>query len=148
MSLDLESKLSLEADEGAVAAFLDEHGGRLERDKEEPAIYWLTMVPASDPEESYVARFLWSIYPGAAPSVKFASSIDGSLEDSTAWPVVAGFRPESRDICMPITAEGFALHPDWTQTAEAWRSSGNPFLYVVSALQQRMNNQYSGRFGQ
>lgn len=148
MSLDLESKLSLEADEGAVAAFLREHGGRLRRDESEAAIYWATMVPASDPTESYLARLLWSSYPGAAPSVKFATSIGGSLEDSTAWPVVAGFRPQSRDICMPITAEGFALHPDWTQTAEAWRSSGNPFLYVVSALQQRMNNQYGGRFEQ
>jgi hypothetical protein len=47
---------------------------------------------------------------------------------------------------MPFTAEGFALHPDWTSTNEAWRETGNPFLYVSETLQRSLDTSYGGRF--
>jgi hypothetical protein len=145
VTLDLESALSLKADAEAVAEFVSEHGGRLELDEDE-SIYWLVLVPACDRNESYVARLVWSVYAGAPPSIKFASAVGGSIEDPRSWPRVQGFRPESRDICMPISAEGFALHPEWAKSAEAWKADGNPFLYVVATLQHLMNTRYSGRF--
>lgn len=147
MSVNLESTLNLKADAEAVAAFLLEHGGRLEADAE-GGIYWLTLIPASDPKESYITRLAWSEYPGAPPSVKFATSVGGRLDDPKAWPVAPGFRAQSLDICMPFTAEGFALHPEWTSTSEAWRGTGNPFLFVTETLQRFLDTNYSGRFVQ
>jgi hypothetical protein len=146
VSLDLESTLSLKADAEAVAEFLREHGGRLEVDNKCECLYWLVLVPAHK-EESYVARVLWSCYPGEPPSVKFATGVGGSLEDPGAWPRVPGFRPETLDICMPFTSEGFALHPEWSGTGDVWRGDGNPFLYVVATLQRLLNTRCEGRFG-
>jgi hypothetical protein len=146
VTINRESELALEADAEAVATFLREHGGRLDGGEDSSGIYWLTLVPASDPDETYFARLAWSEYPSAPPSVKFAKSIGGALDDPRAWPVVPGFRAQSFDICMPFTAEGFALHPEWAGTSEAWRSTGNPFLYVTSTLQRFLDIQYSGRF--
>lgn len=146
MNLLRESELALSADVKAVAALVQEHGGRLSGEKSSPDVFWLTLVPASDPEETYFARIAWTEYPGAPPSVKFAMSIGGALDDPRAWPTVPGFRAQSFDICMPFTAEGFALHPEWAGTAEKWRSTGNPFLHVASTLQRLIDTQYSGRF--
>ena len=49
---------------------------------------------------------------------------------------------------MPFTAEGFAVHPDWAQTKEAWTGTGNPFVWVAETLQGDLNNRYQGRFSQ
>lgn len=147
MSVNRESELALEADAEAVAAFLREHGGRLHGGEGSSGVCWLALVPTSDPDETYFARLAWSEYPGAPPSVKFARSIGVAVDDDPrAWPVVPGFRAQSFDICMPFTAEGFALHPEWAGTSEAWRSAGNPFLYVAATLQRLLDTQYSGRF--
>jgi hypothetical protein len=60
---------------------------------------------------------------------------------------VNGFRPTSLDICMPFTAEGFAIHPDWSTSSQAWIAQGNPFLAVVRELQRQLNSpSYRGRF--
>ena len=146
MTIHRESELALKADVRAVIAFLREHGGRLNDGEDFSGVFWLTLMPASDPKETYFAQVAWREYPGAPPSVKFAKSIGGALDDSRAWPVVPGFRAQSFDICMPFTAEGFALHPEWAGTAERWRSAGNPFLYVASTLQRLLDTRYSGRF--
>jgi hypothetical protein len=147
MSLDLESTLNLQADAKAVAALLKRRGGRLHADADEDALatYWLEIVPAHDPSETYFARVGWTTYPGAPPSVKFAPEVGGRLDLTTAWPIVPGFRPTAFDICMPFTAEGFAVHPEWVTSAEAWKDTGNPFLYVTSTLQRLLDTAYSGR---
>lgn len=145
MSLDLESKLNLEGDTNAVVALLIQHGGRLLADSEDHQTYWLELLPACDPGEIYIARLIWSAYPGAPPSVKFATEVGGRVDVTGAWPVVPGFRPTSFDICMPFTEEGFEVHPEWRTSAEAWTSTGNPFLYVASTLQRLFDTRYSGR---
>jgi hypothetical protein len=145
LSLDEESRLNLEDDEAAVRAFLREHGGSLKRDPEESGTFWLTLRPRTDPDELYAVRVAWTAYPHEPPSVRFASSVRGSLTTTSAWPTIAGYRPASFDICKPFTAEGFSLHPDWRSGPDAWRTTGNPFLHVVTVLQFDLDNNYSGR---
>ena len=145
MSLDLESRLNLQADAKAVAALLKQHGGRLHANPDEAGIYWLEMAAAADPGELYIARVVWTTYPGAAPSVKFAAEVGGRVDVATAWPTVPGFRPTAFDICMPFTEEGFNVHPEWRTSAEAWKGTGNPFLYVASTIQRLLDTRYSGR---
>jgi hypothetical protein len=148
MTLDSESELNLASDAPAVADFLAGRCGRLIEPLEgQPGVWWAELHPAGDPLQSYFARLAWSVYPGAPPSVKFATAVAGNIDDAAAWPIVTGFRPGSRDICMPFTAEGFALHPDWSNSSQAWVSHGNPFLAVVRELQRHLNSpSYQGRF--
>ncbi len=143
--VDAETKLNLEEDEVAVRNFLEEHGGRLERDPGGPGVYWATLRPRSMPEEEYYAWLAWSGYPHAPPSVKFANRVGGRLDVTSAWPVAPGFRPTAFDICKPLTAEGFALHPEWRAGPEAWPTTGNPFLWVVQTLQHDLDTGYGGR---
>jgi hypothetical protein len=148
MSLDRESELSLAADAPAAAAFLAGRGGTLhDTTATEPGTWWAELHPASEPQQTFYARIGWSVYPGAAPSVKFAMEIGGPLGDPAAWPVVPGYRPTSLDICKPFTAEGFAIHPDWAQSSQAWIGDGNPFLAIVRELQRNLNStDYQGRW--
>lgn len=146
MSLTLESQLNLQADAEPVAALLRTRGGRLHSDPDDQGRFWLEMHPHRDPDETFVARVAWTAYPDEPPSVKFATEVGGRLDVITAWPVIPGYRPQSLDICMPFTAEGFVTHPEWRTSAEAWPSSGNPFLWVASTLQRDLDQRYSGRF--
>jgi hypothetical protein len=145
MSLGLESKLNLQADAEPVAVLLARHGGQLHPDEVDPATYWLEMVPAGNPHESYVARVVWAVYPGLPPSVKFATEVGGRVDVATAWPTVPGFRPTALDICMPFTEEGFNTHPEWRTSTEAWKDTGNPFLFVASTLQRLLDTRCTGR---
>jgi hypothetical protein len=148
MTLDRESELSLAADAPAAAAFLDGRGGRLyEPADSEPGVWWAQLRPAANPHDAYFVRLGWSVYPDAPPSIKFATSLRGAITDPAAWPVMPGYRPPSLDVCKPISAEGFALHPDWASTTQAWRREGNPFLAVVREIQRDLNSSaYQGRF--
>ena len=151
MTLDLTSRLMLEHDEPGVEQFLAEHSGSIVRDDRigqgggDPAIYWLTMRPASHSTECYFPRLVWEQYPGAPPSIKFADGIRGSLTVMRAWPVITGYRSTSFDICRPMSREGYDLHPEWRQGTTAWVSDGNPFLWVVMTLQFHLDNEYQGR---
>jgi hypothetical protein len=148
MSIDRESELSLTADAPAASEFLQSRGGRLLRADDDPATWWAELRPANDRSETYFARIAWTVYPGAAPSVRFATTLGGAQTDPAAWPVAPGYRPTSLDICKPFTAEGFALHPDWAATNQAWTGQGNPFLTVVRELQRDLNSPgYTGRYG-
>jgi hypothetical protein len=142
---DQESLLNLAADEAAVVAFLADNDGRLSRDGQDGAVYWLRIRPAGTPTEVYYVRVAWSAYPHEAPSVKFADSIGGSLAITSAWPVIPGYRPASFDICKPMTAEGYALHAEWRSGPDAWPTAGNPFLWVAEILQYDLDNYYGGR---
>lgn len=148
MTLDRESELSLAADAAAAAAFLGERGGHLHDPVNGDAgIWWAQLRPAIDRHETYYARIGWSVYPGAPPSIKFANSLGGAITDPTAWPMAPGYRPTCLDVCKPISAEGFALHPDWARTTQAWRGDGNPFLATVREIQRDLNSPaYQGRF--
>jgi hypothetical protein len=144
--VSLETHLSLEADEEAVVDALSDYDGTLCRDTETPGLYWLVLKRSASPQETFYVRVAWSAYPSAPPSVLFVDGIRGPSNVPRAWPVVPGYRGPV-DICQPFTAEGFALHPDWATGPNAWRMTGNPFLYVVNRLQFDLNNKYQGRNG-
>jgi hypothetical protein len=151
MSVDTESMLNLGDDEGEVALFLAEHGGALQRDDGvpgsagDPAVYWLTMRPRTHRDERFVARVEWEAYPYEPPSIKFATHVRGSLNATSAWPVMTGYRAGSFDICRPMCKEGYGIHPEWRQGSTAWPIDGNPFLWVVHTLQFHLDNDYQGR---
>ncbi len=145
--IDEESRLNLDADRPAVEEFLTEFGGELLQRPEDvnEGVYWARLHPRSAPGELYVARIGWTRYPQAAPSVKFADGIGESLTIVKAWPVSRAYRPGNFDICKPFTAEGFTVHPEWRNGPHAWPTTGNPFLFVVSQLQDDLNHRYQGR---
>lgn len=143
--LTAETRFSLEADEGAVVASLDALGGLLIRDQASAGTYWLVLHSRVDEDKPYYARVSWRDYPGAAPSVRFADGIGGSHAVPSAWPNIPGYRLGSFDICKPFTAEGYSLHPEWATGPNAWRSTGNPFVWVVETLQYDLNNDNQGR---
>ena len=142
---DQETLLNLAADEAAVAGFLAGSGGCLARDETDPATYWLTARPASAPHETYHIKVTWTAYPHQPPSVKFADGIGGPVTVTRAWPVIPGYRAPSQDICKPMTAEGFVLHPEWQSGPDAWPTEGNPFLWLAEMLQYDLDNSYTGR---
>jgi hypothetical protein len=142
-----ETHLTLQADEEEVVEFLDEHGGLLLREVDDSATYWAVLCPSSAPNETFCVRLGWTSYTDAPPSVRFHDCIGGVFTSPHAWPAIAGYRGGSWDICQPFTAEGFAVHPEWVSGPQAWRSTGNPFLYVVQTLQFDLNNRYQGRMG-
>jgi hypothetical protein len=143
--IDIETRWRLEADVAAVAAFLAENDGAVEADSVEQGVYWLTMRPRTVPPERYYVHVAWERYPGAPPSVGFATAIGGELNVTSAWPLVPNYRPPSFDICMPFTKEGFALHSEWAGGREAWQTTGNPFLWVVELMQDHLDRLYQGR---
>lgn len=143
--VDAETKLNLEADEATVRDFLKEYGGGLVDDSSEPGVYWVTLRPRSASQEEYYARVAWSSYPHSPPSVKFADRIGGNLNATGAWPLIPGYRVTAFDVCKPFTAEAFGWHPEWNTGPDAWRSSGNPFLWVVSTMQHDFDTAYGGR---
>lgn len=144
--MDIESLLNLEQDEPTVISFLAEHDGRLVRDGDDGSVYWIDMRPRSDPRERYVVRLGWSVYPQEPPSILFATAVGGELGVASAWPVIDGYRAPN-DICKPLGAEGYGLHPEWRTGPDAWPTSGNPFLFVVDHLQFDLDNGYRGRAG-
>jgi hypothetical protein len=146
LTLDLESRLALEEDEPAVVAFLAQHGGRIFAQVEEPAVRWLTLRPASESEQIYVARLTWTRHPHDPPSVTFTVGVGGDSGVVAAWPRVAGYRAPN-DICMPFTAEGFALHVEWNTGPDAWVPNGNTYLRVATQLQDDLDHRYQGRAG-
>jgi len=145
--IDEESRLNLADDQPLVEEFLADFGGELLQRSEDAndAVYWLTVHPRNVPADSYVARIAWTRYPDAAPSVKFADGVGGSLSVVKAWPQCKGYRPNDFDICKPFTAEGFSVHPEWGTGIHAWPTTGNPFLFVVSQIQDDLNHSYQGR---
>ena len=56
----------------------------------------------------------------------------------SGWPAAGGYRAPN-DICKPFTAEGHAAHSDWATGPNAWRNTGNPFLFVVENLVDDIN---------
>jgi len=106
----------------------------------------VTLSPASAPDESFLARLLWSEYPEEAPSLKFVDLASGRLDVPKAWPKANGFRPTSLDACVNWTKEGFALHPEWrTDPRYRWDPRGNVLLKVLRYLQSTLDQSFSGR---
>jgi len=117
----------------------------LERDNSVPLGVYAVMHPASNPNELYRARLRWGNYFGPV-SLKFINIKNGSETDSSAWPRCHGFRPASRDVCLPWTAEGHALHPEWANSVRnAFPKPESPLQFSLLHLQFALDNTYSGR---
>ena len=146
MSLDAESILGLADDTPAVQQFVAEHLGTFHGPldpEDDDGVRWVQLSPRATPTDRYVARIAWAQYPHAAPSVMFVDGVRGALGVASAWPKIAGYRAPG-DICMPFTAEGYNVHPEWRQGPTAWQTTGNPFLRVVVQLQDDLDNRYEG----
>lgn len=142
--MDVESQLNLDADRPEVDALVADRESRLEIDST-PGLYWLVTAPPCAPTDMYYIRICWTRYPFAPPSVKFADAVGGSLSVTRAWPTIPGYRPSSFDICKPFTEEAFRIHPEWSRGPEAWRCTGNPFLWIVNVILDDFANHYGGR---
>lgn len=133
--MDYESQLRLERDAVAVRVALEAAGGQLiHRDDEPTGLYWALIQPSTADNAPFIARILWSVYPDRPPSLLFANEVGGATEIMSAWPAAPGYRAPA-DVCKPFTAEGLALHIEWGNGPNVWRSEGNPFLYVVETVQ-------------
>ena len=147
--MDYESQLRLERDAAVVRATLEAAGGQLVHrvaDPDDPdapiddptGLYWAVIQPTEPDTKPFIARVLWTVYPDQPPSLLFATEIGGPTNLPSAWPAATGYRAPS-DICKPFTAEGQGLHSEWAAGAQAWRSDGNPFLYVIENVQDDIN---------
>lgn len=135
MSVDLESQIRLDRDSVAVHEFLAAGGGMLiRRAQDPPGLCWALVQPADRSRRPLVARLVWTVYPDRPPSLLFATEVGGPTSDPSGWPAAPGYRAPV-DVCKPFTAEGRALHADWASGVHAWRSEGNPFLYVIETVQ-------------
>ena len=120
----------------------------LERDKEYSLGLFAVMHPRSNPAELYKAHFRWTDYFGPF-SLKFVNLATGSETDSKAWPRCYGFRPGSFDICLPWTAEGHALHPEWkTSASNSFPNVDAPMQHALLRVQSSLDNSYEGRGAQ
>lgn len=133
--MDLESRLRLERDLPAVVAELESTGDLLEtRQADLDGLFWVHLQPQQPGCAPFIARVLWTVYPGRPPSVLFVDEVGGSSAATSSWPAAGGYRAGA-DICKPFTAEGQAVHPEWADGPHAWTGDGNPFLFVVQTIQ-------------
>lgn len=118
---------------------------QLERDNTVPLRLFAVMHPISKPDELYKARISWIDYFGPF-SLKFINMGTGVDTDPMAWPKCFGFRPGSLDACLPWTAEGHALHPEWKNSAtNAFPSIELPLQHALLQLQLALDSSYDGR---
>ncbi len=99
--------------------------------------------------ERYSLHFRCTDYPDQPPSIVCFDKASGSHQVRSAWPQCQGFRADSSwDLCLPLSAEGFKVHPEWQNDPQKrWNSNGNPLLRVIDEIQLRLNDptKYSGR---
>lgn len=141
-----EARLALAADAAELRASGAERGWVIV--EHEDLVVVVDVISRID-RESYRLRLSCDGYPDRAPSIKPIDPTTGQSANVRAWPACDGFRPVG-DICMPLTAEGFALHPEWmNDPALRWISTGNPILRVLEELQGQIDNptKYHGRAG-
>lgn len=139
-----EARLVLAADVGGVTAAADDRGWTVVG---HDGLVVVAEITSRVDAETYRLRLSCDGYPDRAPSIKPIDPESGLSDVVRAWPACDGFRPVG-DICMPITAEGFGLHPEWASDPTLrWISSGNPLLRVLEELQAQIDNptKYRGR---
>jgi hypothetical protein len=111
-----------------------------------PGLYWAVIQPGAPDTAVFVARVLWTVYPDRPPSLLFATAVGEPTNVASAWPAAQGYRAPV-DVCKPFTAEGQALHREWAGGPHAWRSEGNPFLYVIETVQADIDRVKGARAG-
>lgn len=117
----------------------------LERDGKVPLGLFVVMHPKSKPTELYKAHLRWSSLL-TAPSLKFVDLPSGAENIPSAWPQCFGFRPSSLDACLPWTAEGHTLHPEWANsTRNSFPKVDAPLQFVLLNIQASLDKTYTGR---
>jgi len=115
----------------------------LERDASVPLGVTAVMHPRLACSELFKARLRWTDL-FKPPSLKFIDIATGADNRSAAWPQCFGFRPSSLDACLPWTAEGHGLHPEWTAAGMYPRVEA-PVQFALLSLQFALDNSYLGR---
>lgn len=115
----------------------------LERDASVPLGVTAVMHPRLAPSELFKARLRWTdlLKP---PSLTFLDLSTGADNCATAWPQCFGFRPSSLDACLPWTAEGHSLHPEWTASG-MYPQVDAPVQFALLSVQLALDNSYQGR---
>lgn len=127
------------------------NGWKVTRDAEDGARVILELNARDG--ERYRVLFVCDGYPGAAPSVAFVS-VEGSKADPRAWPRgdqdfhQEVKQPPASFLCMPLTREGLAHHPDWATNAAArpWKSGVHTLMDLFNRMQRLLGGpHYLGR---
>jgi hypothetical protein len=145
----LQAKLNLEADLERIADVIKECAWEIEPRPITGITLVVSMASAVD-KERYSFSLVCDDYPDKPPSIKCINPATKDPGDLKAWPNCEGFRPPpNADLCLTISREGLLqIHPDWSRDARyAWTTTGNPIWYVLSSLQDRLNDpaKYHGR---
>lgn len=118
----------------------------LEMDDSVPLGVTVVLHSAKAPKDLYKARLTWADY-SKPVSMKFLNLNTGLDNDAMAWPVFFGSRPQAFLCCVPYTAEGNVLHPDWAGLQQTrYEEPENPLLYALLTLQQALDTTYERRF--
>lgn len=115
----------------------------LERDPCVPLGVTAVMHPRRAPSDLFKARLRWADL-FKPPSLKFIDLTTGADNSVAAWPRCFGFRPGSLDACLPWTAEGHSLHPEWTASG-MYPQVEAPVQFALLNLQFALDNSYQGR---
>lgn len=127
-------------------------GWEVARDEADPARVVLRLQ-ARD-KEVYRVLFVCDGYPSLAPSVAFINEV-GSKADPASWPWGdATFFEEVKPpphsfLCMPLTREGLAHHPDWERSPDAqpWRGDVHSLMDLFNRVQRLLNSEHYHRRG-
>lgn len=143
----LQSRIALEADLQAIAEERARQRWVVEPWPLTSTTFFVTTTSDID-NEAYMIRLECDNYPTLPPSIKCVNPSSKEPNDPRAWPRCEGFRPTS-DLCLNISREGLKqLHPAWDRDPRyRWPTTGNPIWYVLSSLQDRLNDRgkYHGR---
>jgi hypothetical protein len=145
----LQAKLNLEADLGLIAGVIKEYAWEVQPWPITGSAFVVSMASVVDGER-YSISLMCDDYPEKPPSIRCVNAAANDPGDLKAWPNCDGFRPPpTADLCLSISREGLTqIHPDWSKDARyAWTTDGNPIWYVLSSLQDRLNDpaKYHGR---
>lgn len=144
MATELEQTL-FEEELQAVRSLPEASRWHLERDESVPLGIFAVMHPVTAPTELYKVRIRWTDYFGPF-SMKFINPLTGADNDPMAWPKCFGFRPSSLDACLPWTAEGHGLHPEWKNSrAQAFPKVEAPLQHALLRVQFSLDESYTGR---
>jgi hypothetical protein len=145
----LQAKLNLEADLNRIADIIAENGWEIQPWPITDVTLVISMASVID-KEKYCLLLACDDYPEKPPSIKCVTPGTRNSNETKAWPNCEGFRAPT-DLCLSISREGLMqLHPDWSRdTRYAWTATGNPIWYVLSSLQDRLNDstKYHSRQG-
>jgi hypothetical protein len=128
-----------------------QHGWKLERDVSDPELIRLRLS-ARDGEQ-YVLLCECGGYPEIPPSVTFVNE-EGWASDVHAWPtgnaafVGAVKPPQASFLCIPLTRECLAYHPDFlrNEAVGGWSPEKHTLMDVFVAVQALLNgNDYERR---